>query len=61
VAQAVARLNEAQRLGFIRAFVAQTARRKAGGAGMALTAVGPLTDRVGQIAAKLRDGVSSGG
>jgi DNA repair protein RadA/Sms len=61
VAQAAARLKEAQKLGFIRAFVPETARNEAGDAGIAVTAVGPLTDMVRGIAPKLRDGASSGG
>ncbi len=56
VAQATARLKEAQKLGFIRAFLPETARNEAGDAGMALTAVGPLTDMVGQIAPRLKAG-----
>src|SRR6267142_1105837 len=50
VAQAAARLKEAQKLGFARAFVPDTARNAAGDAGMALTAVGRLMDMVGEIA-----------
>src|SRR5882672_10540808 len=50
VAQAAARLKEAQKLGFARAFVPDTARSEAGDAGLALTAVGPLMDMVGEIA-----------
>jgi DNA repair protein RadA/Sms len=61
VAQAAARLKEAQKLGFIRAFVPETARNEAGDAGIALTAVGPLTDMVRGFTPKLRDGASSGG
>src|SRR5713101_3744388 len=52
VAQAAARLKEAQKLGFARAFVPDTARNAAGDAGMALTTVGPLMDMVGEIAPK---------
>jgi DNA repair protein RadA/Sms len=50
VAQAAARLKEAQKLGFTRAFVPDTARNAAGDAGMALTAVARLMDMVGEIA-----------
>src|SRR5215831_3770460 len=50
VAQPAARLKEAAKLGFNRAFVPDTARSEAGDAGMALTAVGPLVDIVGAIA-----------
>jgi len=52
VAQAAARLKEAAKLGFARAFVPDTARTEAGDAGMALTAVGPLMDIVAAIAPK---------
>jgi DNA repair protein RadA/Sms len=52
VAQATARLKEAQKLGFARAFVPDTARNAAGDAGMALTAVGRLVDMVAEIAPK---------
>jgi len=52
VAQAAARLKEAQKLGFTRAFVPDTARNAAGDAGMALTTVGPLRDMVREIAPK---------
>jgi DNA repair protein RadA/Sms len=52
VAQATARLKEAQKLGFARAFVPDTARNAAGDAGIALTAVGPLMDMVAEIAPK---------
>jgi DNA repair protein RadA/Sms len=52
VAQATARLKEAQKLGFARAFVPDTARNTAGDAGMALTTVGPVMDMVAQIAPK---------
>src|SRR6266404_717754 len=52
VAQAAARLKEAQKLGFTRAYVPDTARNAAGDAGMALTAVGPLMDMVAEIAPK---------
>jgi DNA repair protein RadA/Sms len=50
VAQAAARLKEAQKLGFTRAFVPDTARNAAGDAGMALTMVGRLMDMVREIA-----------
>src|SRR5579883_1975575 len=52
VAQAAARLKEAQKLGFARAFVPDTARGEAGDAGMTLIAVGPLVDMVTEIAPK---------
>jgi len=52
VAQAAARLKEAAKLGFARAFVPDTARSEAGDAGMALTTVSPLMDIVGEIAPK---------
>jgi DNA repair protein RadA/Sms len=52
VAQAAARLKEAAKLGFARAYVPDTARGEAGDAAMALTAVGPLMDIVGEIAPK---------
>src|ERR1700678_1336850 len=52
VAQAAARLKEAAKLGFARAFVPDTARSGAGDAAMALTAVGPLMDIVSEIAPK---------
>jgi DNA repair protein RadA/Sms len=53
VAQAAARLKEAQKLGFARAFVPDTARNAAASdGGMALTVVGPLVDMVGEIAPK---------
>ena len=55
VGQAAARLKEAQKLGFARAFVPDTARSEAGDAGMALTTVGPLVDMVGEIAPKGTD------
>jgi DNA repair protein RadA/Sms len=50
VAQAMTRLKEAQKLGFLRAFVPEMARNEARDVGMALTAVGPLADLVGEIA-----------
>jgi DNA repair protein RadA/Sms len=52
VAQAAARLKEAQKLGFTRAFVPETARNEAGDASMGLTTVGPLRDMVREIAPK---------
>jgi DNA repair protein RadA/Sms len=50
VAQAAARLKEAQKLGFARAFVPETSRGEAGDLALALTTVGPLLDLVAQIA-----------
>ncbi len=55
MAQATARLKEAAKLGFARAFVPEAVRSEAGDAGMALTGVGPLVDIVGQIAPKGAD------
>jgi DNA repair protein RadA/Sms len=52
VAQAAARLKEAAKLGFARAFVPETARGEAGDAAMALTAIGPLMDIVAEITPK---------
>jgi DNA repair protein RadA/Sms len=52
VAQAGARLKEAAKLGFARAFLPETARAEAGDTAMALTTVGPLIDLVGEIAAQ---------
>src|SRR6202522_3646093 len=52
VAQAAARLKEAAKLGFARAFAPDAARSQAGDAAMALTAVGPLMDIVSEIAPK---------
>jgi DNA repair protein RadA/Sms len=52
VAQATARLKEAQKLGFARAFVPDTARNAAGDGGVALTPVGRLVDMVAEIAPK---------
>ena len=50
------RLREArlfqQTLGFLRAFIPDALRGEAGDVGMALTAVGPVTDIVAQIAPK---------
>jgi DNA repair protein RadA/Sms len=50
VAQAAARLKEAAKLGFSRAFVPEAARAESGDATVALTSVGPLIDLVGNIA-----------
>jgi DNA repair protein RadA/Sms len=50
VAQAAARLKEAQKLGFARAFVPDTARSEAGDTGLSLTTLGPLLDLVANIA-----------
>jgi DNA repair protein RadA/Sms len=50
VAQPAARLNEAAKLGFARAVVPEAARGEAGDTAIALTAVGPLIDIVGEIA-----------
>src|SRR5271165_5057012 len=44
VAQTAARLKEAAKLGFARAFVPDSAKSEAGDAGMALRAVGPLME-----------------
>src|SRR5499433_668003 len=52
VPQTAARLKEAAKLGFARAFVPETARGEASDPGMALTTVGPLKDIVGEFAAK---------
>jgi DNA repair protein RadA/Sms len=52
VAQTAARLKEAAKLGFARAFVPDTARGEGGDAGAALRAVGPLVDLVAEIAPK---------
>src|SRR5277367_2899016 len=46
VAQAAARLKEAQKLGFARAYVPETSRGEAGELALALTTVGPLLDLV---------------
>src|SRR5579864_3756002 len=53
VAQTAARLKEAQKLGFVRAFVPETARNEAGD-GVALSTIGTLANLVADIA---RDGV----
>jgi DNA repair protein RadA/Sms len=52
VAQTAARLKEAAKLGFARAFVPDTVRSEAGDAGTVLRAVGPLVDLVAEIAPK---------
>jgi DNA repair protein RadA/Sms len=52
VAQTPARLREAAKLGFARAFVPDTARGEAGDGGMALRSVGPLVELVAEIAPK---------
>jgi DNA repair protein RadA/Sms len=52
VAQTAARLREAAKLGFARAFVPDTAKGGTGDAGMAMRAVGPLVDIVAEIAPK---------
>src|SRR4051812_33554857 len=52
VAQAAARLKEAGKLGFTRAFAPESARGETGAeGGLALTAIGSLTDLVADIAA----------
>src|SRR3984957_2416773 len=62
VAQAAARLKEAAKLGFARAFVPDTARAEAGESTMALNTVGPLIDIVAAIApAGGSKGASQGG
>jgi DNA repair protein RadA/Sms len=50
VAQAAARLKEAQKLGFARAFVPETSRGEAGETALSLSTLGPLLDLVAQIA-----------
>jgi DNA repair protein RadA/Sms len=50
VAQTAARLKEAQKLGFARAFVPEMTRGEAGDVGLALTTLGPLVDLVANIA-----------
>jgi DNA repair protein RadA/Sms len=50
VAQAAARLKEAQKLGFARAFVPETSRGEAGETTLSLSTLGPLLDLVAQIA-----------
>src|SRR5215470_13510904 len=52
VAQAAARLKEAAKLGFARAFVPDAARSEGSDVGLALTTVGPLMDIVSEIAPK---------
>jgi DNA repair protein RadA/Sms len=52
VAQAAARLKEAGKLGFTRAFAPEAARGESGAeGGLALTAIGSLADLVADIAA----------
>jgi DNA repair protein RadA/Sms len=50
VAQAAARLKEAQKLGFARAYVPDTSRAEASDRALALITVGPLLDLVAGIA-----------
>jgi DNA repair protein RadA/Sms len=50
VAQAAARLKEAQKLGFARAFVPETTRGETGEIALSLTTLGPLVDLVANIA-----------
>ena len=50
VAQTAARLKEAQKLGFARAFVPDTTRSEAGDIALSLTTLGPLVDLVANIA-----------
>jgi DNA repair protein RadA/Sms len=52
VAQAAARLREAAKLGFARAFAPDAAKGETGDAGMALRSVGPLVEIVAEIAPK---------
>jgi DNA repair protein RadA/Sms len=52
VAQAAARLKEAQKLGFVRAVAPETARSEAPGQGFALNAVDALVSLVSDIAAR---------
>jgi DNA repair protein RadA/Sms len=52
VAQAAARLKEAQKLGFARAIVPEAARAEAADAGLALTAISTLSSLVSDIAAR---------
>jgi DNA repair protein RadA/Sms len=57
VAQLAARLKEAQKLGFGRAFLPEAARGEAGAdAGLALTGVGGLADLVADIAQRGKRG-----
>ena len=51
VAQATARLKEAGKLGFTRAFAPESARSETGDPGLALTAISSLADLVADIAA----------
>jgi DNA repair protein RadA/Sms len=50
VAQTAARLKEAQKLGFARAFVPEMTRGETGDIGLTLTTLGPLVDLVANIA-----------
>ena len=50
IAQTAARLKEAQKLGFTRAFVPDTTRSEAGDIALSLTTLGPLLDLVANIA-----------
>jgi DNA repair protein RadA/Sms len=52
VAQAAARLKEAQKLGFARAVVPENARGETGDAGLSLNSVGSLVSLVSDIAAR---------
>jgi DNA repair protein RadA/Sms len=52
VAQTAARLREAAKLGFARAFVPDTARSEAGDGSVSLRSVGPLVEIVAEIAPK---------
>ena len=52
VAQAAARLKEAQKLGFARAVVPEAARAEAGDPGLSVTTVGALVGLVSDIAAR---------
>jgi DNA repair protein RadA/Sms len=57
VAQSAARLKEAAKLGFTRAFAPDAARGEAGAdSGLALNAIGSLTDLVAEIAANGKRG-----
>ena len=56
VAQAAARLKEAQKLGFARAIVPEAVRSEATDPGLALTAVGTLASLVADIAAHAEPG-----
>jgi len=52
VAQAAARLKEAQKLGFVRAVVPEAVRAEASDPGLALHPVGALVGMVSEIAAR---------